>query len=213
MSLKYTKALAITAALGASLAGEALAVALPLVPGGSTPLTPGTVGGTLLASLTDPFANLLYSGQVESRVYNDPAWASGLTFVYQVRLDPNVGPDLEDINRLTTFGWQSFTTSVEQDFAPGDGGTLADRSAGTGNTIGFNILPGFWEGETSALFIVRSDANGYKPGIGSVINGQSSNLDILAPDRRQTSVPDAGASALLLSLSLCGLAGVRRLAK
>lgn len=210
MSPSKTKVFAVAATLGAALAGEALAVPLPLPAGGTAPLTPGTVGGPVLASLTDPFSNLLYSGEVQSWVYDDPAWAAGLTFVYQVRLNPDSTPDIQEIHRLSTYGWTSFAASVEQDPAAGDAGTTADRNAG-GGTIGFNIPAGFFEGENSALFIVRTDADAWKGGIGGVINGQSSNLELLAPDRAH--VPDAGSSALLLSAGLFGLAGIRRFAR
>lgn len=203
-----TKTLALAAILGAAMVTPSLAIPIPLPPGGIAPLTPGVVGGALLDTVTDTFANALYSGEVQSWVYNDPAWGLGLTFVYQVRLDPNVSAFVSEIHRLSTDSWVSFSTAVEQDLAAGDGGLDAEREAAPGSTLGFNIPLGFFEGEDSALFIVRSDATAWKSGVGGVINGQTSNVDILAPDR--VAIPDSGASVVLLGLGLLGVEWVRR---
>ncbi|MCI0536490.1 MAG: VPDSG-CTERM sorting domain-containing protein [Verrucomicrobiales bacterium] len=208
------KMIAVASIAGASCVSQSLAIPISLPPGGVAPLTAGVVGGPELATTTDAFANGLYSGEIQSWVYDDPAWndgvnpVGGLTFVYQVRLDDDDGVDLEDISRFTTFTWESFFTAVEQDASSGEAGVDADRDAAPGSTVGFNFAAGFFEGEDSALLIIRSDASAWRPGIGGVINGQTSNVEILAPDRR--AVPDGGTTGLLLGLALLSIEGLRR---
>jgi hypothetical protein len=145
---------------------------------------------------------------VESWVYNDPAWLAGLTFVYQVRLDPNTGPSLDEVHRFTTFGWAGFSPFVEQEIVgvPGIDATLD----GSGNTVGFNFASPllFIEGMNSARLIVRSSAPAWTTGIGAVIDGQSSNVDVLVP---AAAVPDGGTTAMLLAFSFLGVAARRKM--
>lgn len=210
MRITRIQTLGVLSLAGAVFVSQALAIPLPLPPGGSAPLTPVAVPvGGLLATITDDFSNLLYSGEVQSWVYADPAWPAGLTFVYQVRLDADADGSASVIHQLSTYTWNPFATFVEQDPAAGFPGFDANRDPLPGGAIGFNFPAlGFDEGLDSALLIVRTDAPAWTGGIGGVINGQTSNVDILTP--APIGVPDGGTTAVLLGLVFLGIDGLRR---
>ena len=209
-----TKKLATLLAAGAFVAPQLLAVPAPLPPGSSTAPPVGVVAGASVGTLSDSFANSLYSGEVDSAVYSgNPANPfGGLTFVYQVELDPNVaGNEEENVRRFSGFPFTDFLTAVEQEpVLGGQASILATRTA-DGSTVGFEFSvlgDTFNEGEVSYFLIVHTDATLFRTGIGAVINGASSNMDILVP--AVTPVPDGGTTAMLLGLGVIGLAGIRR---
>ncbi len=89
---------------------------------------------------------------------------------------------------------------------------LANRS-GDGDVLGFNFAAAgdtFVGGESSALLIFGSNATEFKNSTLFVINGGIQSADSLAPDERTVTAPDGGTTAILLSLGMFALAGIRR---
>ncbi len=177
-------------------------------------VTPGTtvfataeanpVGGTVLGTITVPFATATYTGTLTSTVISgDTSNAlGGLTFTYAIQ---NNVTSTNPITRLAVNGYAGFTTDMS--YLPASGtiaATLADRDAGS-NVIGFSYVGaplGFGKidpGALTNLMVVQTNATGFQRIPANVIDGSVSFVDSFAP----VVVPEpvsAGAIALAAGL-------------
>ena len=163
--------------------------------------------GTLVTTMTSSFSNPLFSGILDTNVYDT---GSGmLDFWY--RLSNDIG-SANAITRLTVGGFAPFTTDV-YDRTDNGGGTqrvsnLADRSSGIlgfgyGSTTADKLNPG----ETGAWVVVRTDARAYRSTTGFVIDGEIDMASTITADV----VPEPGTYALMgLGLVVFALLSKRR---
>jgi hypothetical protein len=217
-----SRTLSILVAAGAFSFGaqQVNAVAIPLPPGGLTPVGAGVVPtSTELASRTDAFEiSSRLKGTVTSKVYeSDPAVSplGGLIFTYQIVLDnvPDGTTPPPPLGRLTTDeDWGGFLADSSQ-VGPGELAITASRSS-NGEILGFNFdttggAGSLVEGEFSALLIFGSNAQAFKDSGVNVINGGIDEVPSYAPDNVDVTVPDGGTTAILLAIGALGLAVVR----
>ena len=164
-------------------------VALP-TSGQVTPNVFNPAGGTLLASLAQPFTNPAFTGSLRAAVVRNEL--NTLDFYYQITNDPN---SLTAIGRESNFDFTGFTSSVfyRTDNAAGLGGFVvgaetpdtADRDAG--GVVGFNFNQGtagsgkIDPGETSSIVVIRTNATLFAPGLSSIINGGQVTLATFMP--------------------------------
>jgi len=167
-----------------------LTLALISSPASATALLPGTsvvasafVGspGTLVTSATQTFTSTLgasdFSGTVTEAVYRDSVTGNTMDFVYQ--FSNNAG-SVKPIEQMSDSSYDSFLTDVQQSVtafgAFTGGGTLSltvDRSASGGNIA----WDGTWNGgTTSAILMVKTNANSFQPGTISFINSGTATL-------------------------------------
>ena len=203
----------------ASLALLALAAprveATPLAPGGT--VVAATVatgfGGVELDSVfhddvevRSATGTLRYTVDMSSAVYRSAAGT--LDFYYQVS---SLAGGLDDIRRLTMIDFTGFLTDVYQILSgstvgcaacPGasfqdgtQGSTVTDRD-GAGSVVGWDFGPvgptRVQPGETTLLFVIRTDATAYVPGSMSVIDGATTDRRAFAP-----AVPEPASLTLL----------------
>jgi hypothetical protein len=199
------------------------AEATALVPGGTA--VPATVltgfGGTELDSVFyADVASITTSFIVDmaSAVYLSPSGT--LDFYYQLSSST---ASIDDIRRLSTSIFTGFTTDVYQillgstvgcSACPGgffvdgtQGAATADRSP-NGAVVGFLFEPAgttaLNPGETSLLFVIRTDATKYEPGLMAVIDGSIAQRPAFQP-----AVPEP-ASMLLMGLGFLSTGWVAR---
>lgn len=164
---------------------------------------PGPVGGTVVASQTVNYTTATYSGTLTSTVVSGDTSnpLGGLTFTYQIS---NNTTSAHAITRLAVNGFSGFSTDMS--FNNGSGTiapTLNDRDAG-GNVIGFTyigapigggtIIPG----ATSNLMVVQTNAAGFRPTLGNVIDGSIAVVDTYAP----VVIPEPASATALLAAGL-----------
>lgn len=193
------------------------AEATVLLPGGTA--VPATVaggfGGTELDSVFYPAVSSVTTSFVvdmASAVYRSAGGT--LDFYYQLSSST---ASIDDIRRLSTSIFTGFATDVYQILlgstvgcaaCPGgtfldgtQGSALADRSP-NGAVVGFLFQPAgataLNPGETSLLFVIRTDATKYVPGLMAVIDGSIAQRPAFQP-----AVPEP-ASMVLMGLGFLG---------
>ena len=209
----------------ASAALTAVAVGASFAQGNLTPggadisPAPTNLGGVLITSQTSQFTSIInpanYSGNFYAAVYQESSAANplgGLTFVWQVS---NNGGSNDKIDRFTEDGFTGFQTSAFYSTQAGGlgAGTIAPNSAfrPTATEVGFRTDNGagagtLLPGDTSDLFIVRTDAPTYKPGAVGILDGDISSAPAYLPSPPST-VPEPATLApfALGGLGLLGL--------
>jgi hypothetical protein len=170
-----------------------LSVALICLPANATALLPGTTvvpssfagsPGTLEATHTATFVSTLgptdFSGTVTEAVYLDSITGTTLDFVYQ--FSNNAG-STRPIEQMSDSSYDSFLTDVSQSLtafgAFTGGGTLAvdaTRSAGGGNVAWDGSWGGSGGSVTSAILMIKTNANSFIPGTVSFINSGTVTL-------------------------------------
>jgi hypothetical protein len=192
------------AALGAVVMAGAAQAAL-IVPGASSlGVAEPVPGGSVVGTLSFPFAAASYSGVLTSEVRSgDPTNPlGGLTFTYSITTDAT---STHHISRLTVNGFAGYQTDMS--YAAGTGSiaaTLMDRDTG-GNVVGYRYLGvplgagTIAPGATTNLMVVQTNATTWTQTIASVINGSVTSVNALAP----AVIPEpASATALLAAAGL-----------
>lgn len=199
----------------AVMSSPASATLLP--PGGSVIASPFTgAPGTLLISNTSPFTSVLgaadFSGTVTEAVYQDSV-TNLMDFVYQFETNAT---DLKAIEQMTVASYAGYLTDVYQSTGPGtafgpfvDGDKISTSvTRPVDSTISWNDSwgPG---AITSAIFLIKTDANAYQPGTISFINqGTATLTGFFAP----ASVPEPTFYGVL-GFALLGVVWASRRAK
>jgi hypothetical protein len=183
-----------------------------LVPGASgTPLVSGfPVGGTVLNSTSMPFSAGVLSGTLNSHVISGDASNpyGGLTFTYQLSVSASSS---QGASQLSVSSFDTLFTDLSYNTNGGGGivPSLVSRSlegGGSGDVVRFSFFsPSIFAGQTSALLVVQTSATNYNLTVAGVIDGQTANVEALAP----FPVPEPGTFALLL-LGLGAVGVVRR---
>lgn len=183
--------LTVVASICSILVAQALPA--PLGPGGFVFPPPLGVNptGTLLATTTSPFLSASLNGTLISQVYSNDSTspAGGLTFTYQIVLNPNSPSAVSQLS-VSRFGsvstFVSYFSSVDTQVAP----SFISRSSeggGIGDVMQFHFgPPGLTEsllpGLTSSLLIVQTDSPLFKPTTASIIDGVAvPNIASFAP--------------------------------
>jgi hypothetical protein len=199
----------LTMAVFTSPAGATL-----LPPGGTVVAAPFSgAPGTLLASNSAPFTSVLgavdFSGTATEAVYMDSVTRL-MDFVYQFVANPG---GLKAIEQMTDASYSGFLTDVYQSTGAGtafgpfvDGDKISTTvTRPVGSTVSWNDSwgPG---AVTSAIFLIKTDANAFVPGTISFINqGTATLTDFFAPN----TVPEPTFYGLLAA-ALLGVVWVSR---
>jgi len=199
--------------------GSQHAQALTLVaPGTAVPVPLDQLPtSAVLATVTDTLTiSPGVQGSVTTTVYApDPgtygALFSGLIFTYDITLN-SIPPNTEPMKRLSTENeWAGFLVGAGQNGA-GQLATTADNAPG-GGVLGFNfpVAPDpFVGGESTAVLILGTDAQTFKTSLVFGIDGGIDSAASFAPAPLVVTTPDGGTTALLLSLGMFAMAGIRR---
>lgn len=174
----------------------------------------GADGGTLLASVVDPWTfapATATSGTLVAAVYRN---ASGtLDFYYQVF---NSAASVTDIARESDVDFTGFTTALGFDTAGNtdlggafvNGGVVpatGDRQSAANPGFNFTNPPagfGFVDpGMNSAVLVISTNATNWQPGFSEVLDGGSATVPTFEP---KAAVPEP-MSLMLLGSSLLGL--------
>jgi hypothetical protein len=169
-------------------------------------------GGTLLATASGPLSPPGFTGSGTTAVVRNAGGT--LDFYYQLS---TVAGGSDGPNRITGFNFGGFTTDVFQisngsaitggGFVDGSISAIgADRSGGTGATVGFNFTNTvFTPGMTSLVMVIRTNATSFTTGSFGAIDGGGATTAGFAP----TTVPEPS-TTLLVASGFLGLAGVAR---
>lgn len=180
------------------LCGSSVVSAAVLAPGSILFPSPGEsepAGGTVIAGSVAPFVAGTFSGTLTTTVISGDELNpyGGLTFVYQLS---NSADSAHAIGRLTVNGFDGVAASVAHG-TPAAGTAPAYIDRPSADLIGFTfqgvplgeglVAPG----SSSAVLIVRTDAQTYLPSLASVIDGTVTSVETYAP------VPEPAAIVLL----------------
>lgn len=220
--------LALVASVALLWAGGGAAQAAVLNPGDSnvavTDIPSGTGTETILASTVIPFVSplgasdftgTLYAAVVDEGLANE---LGGLTFMYQI-VKTGGSENIELSTESSFAGWltnvYNITLGSTVDagfFADGtERSFFANRSA-SGSTVTFSWITGvdatlLQTGETSLVFIIRTDAPSYTAGNTSIINSGTRTVVTFAPS---SGVPEPASLVLFGSGLLAAGAAFRR---
>jgi hypothetical protein len=210
--MKHIKTFTVLAAVACCLASTSQATLLP--PGSTTPVNTQSSGPAPSTSLVANFSDGGLVGTVTSWVVpNDPAnpfdtthLIGDLTFYYQVAMSSSASAASE---RFTASGFAGMSLDVQTfNGTPWGNGSLAGGVAPTdatrsgnpdgGNVVGFDYSGNneVAAGNNTEILVVNTAWTTYETQAGSVIDGHSANVSILAPVPEPTTMV-AGALLLL----------------
>src|SRR5215472_2016688 len=184
-----------------------MAYASVLGVGGTSPPSPLTPGGTLLATTSGTVTTPTFSTDFTTWVYSDPlnTWcANCLDFVYQFT---NNGPDVNQ--RYTMFNFGSFNIDAGTNpFGVHDPITVSRSMLVNGQVISFNFdqfADEIQPGTTTVQLVIETDATHFIPGWLSVQDGTASFGAAFQP-----SVIPEPASLVLMGSGLMAVGGFLR---
>ncbi|HLX95841.1 MAG TPA: PEP-CTERM sorting domain-containing protein [Verrucomicrobiae bacterium] len=183
--------------------------AVLLSPGGVLAATyePDPSGGTALDTMSVPFSSGVLQGTLISSVIagdaNNPF--GGLTFTYQIVIS---SLSTDSASQISVSSYASFLTDTSYNntgtYAGTDVPDYMSRSSGVGDVVRFTFLFNtIGAGSSSALLVIQSSAQNWNFTTAGVTDGQTVNVNSLAP----STVPEPASCALIL-VGL-GLAGFR----
>ena len=185
---------------------------LPALPGSFT--LPAYAVTSAVAAGSVPFVSIptgAFSGTFYYDVYHDTTSTTGpLDFAYWVDVT-SAGPP--NPNRVIVQSFANFSTNV--DYVAGSfqaAPTEADRSSGTGASIGFDFNPptGIIAGQTTDYLIIKTNAMNITTGTASLIDDNIAQVSVNVPfGGTLTMVPEPCTIGLLTIASL-GLLSRRR---
>ena len=154
--------------------------------------SPYPTGGTLLGSVSAPFASGTLQGTFISDVYSGDASNpyGGLTFTYLIELNSS---SIDSSSEFTVGGYAGFLTDVSFHQSGAEVAPSNFLRSGNGNVIHsqWNTSVELPSGDTGALVVVQSNAHNFGNNSGSVIDSTAVTIPILAP------VPEPGALSLV----------------
>jgi hypothetical protein len=164
-------------------------------------------GGSVVASLTQPFSTAVFSGTLTTQVISgDPSNPfGGLTFTYQLANSPSSANMLQ---RLTVNDFATFAVDASYQASSFLAPTLIDRN--TADTVGFSFLQppvgpgGIAPGMTTSLLVLQTDSTAYASTQAAVIDGAVASVASFAP----VAVPEPSTIVLLVvaAFGFCALA-------
>ena len=173
-----------------------------IAPGQTLPTT-GTIAfsgaGLILDTGLVPFTgldvsnNIVFTGELQTQVYADPAnpFAPGdLDFVYKITNDAG---SADAIERFTTNSFAGLITDA--DYLPGTGtdfpGTVSRQSANNGDSIGytFSISQAILPNEKSVRLVIDTNATSLTTGLVSVQDGGNATFAAPVPVRSPRNPP------------------------
>lgn len=167
------------------------------------------IGGVIIAGgVPVPFVALTFNGTLTTTVLEGDTTNpyGGLTFLYQFS---NNGPNSIDRFTIHDLELSNFLTDISYS-TPADGfivPRLQDRP--TGDVIGFSFIGAplgngvISPGATSALLVVQTNAQFYKPLIANLIDGSTANIASFGPTVPEPStLALAGMGAVGLALGI-----------
>lgn len=195
-------------AIVAAIAGVSSLASAAVVAPGQTAVAineNNPVGGTVVASNTQPFATSNYTGLLTSTVISGDTSNiyGGMTFVYTLTNNPG---SANAIQRLTINGFNSYVTDVSYKFGTGTTAPSFNDRDPTGGVVGFSFLGvpigvgTLNAGTSTEQLVVQTNATTYVNVIANVSNGAVSQVNAIGPNGAIT--PEPTTLAALAGLGL-----------